>query len=76
MIWNDELLVRFMNKFNIMNKDLADYLGVARPYITYFRTGEKDVSPYSEKLTAYYESVKAGKLTELSELIKYYSEPL
>ena len=71
--WNHEKLVQHIQKFNVLGKELAKFLGVSEPVISSLRCGEKEFDSYSDKLTAFFNSKRAAKLAELQNLIQYYS---
>lgn len=65
-----------MQKFDINGRHMARFLGITNPMLTYLRKGTRSLDPYNDKLTAYYQSVKAGKVAELRAQIEYFEQEI
>lgn len=72
MIWDNDKLRDFKNYFSLTNKELASALGVSDHIAWKLVNDHTSVKPYATRLTAYLESVRAGKIREMEVRIDYY----
>lgn len=72
MNWTPENLTRFKSHFNLRDIDIAKGVGVMPTTIANFRKGLSPMDRISPLLTAYAESVRAGRIREHEAMIEFY----
>lgn len=73
MNWTPENLTRFKSHFNLRDADIAKGVGVSQATVVGYRKGTFDITRISPLLTAYMESVRAGKIKEHERMIDHYN---
>jgi len=72
MKWTTEKLLAFKAHFVLTDRQIAKGIGITHKMAWSIRNGEVDIGRYSAPLTAFMESVRAGKIAEAEKMIEYF----
>lgn len=72
MTWTSEKLNEYIQKYDVTAREVAKFLKISDKRIFDIRNGELKIEPFSVPLTAYFNSLKKGRILFYRKMIEYY----